>query len=391
MTLVPSGSFVLAISRFRLTFAAAVLLSMSLIPAGCRSASEDGTANVPPSALEGPFEWFRLETEPHRGKQDDIFFLNPDLGWYVNGAGKIFKTTDGGVKWVEKFNSPGSFFRCIAFVDEMNGFAGNIGPGYFPNVSDPTPMYQTRDGGESWTPVTNITGPPVAGLCAIEVVREPYINAGELDHKVRIYAGGRVGGPAVMMVSDDAGESWRSIDMSDHCAMILDIRFINSKVGFISAASSAAVTESNAVILRTDDGGMGWTKVYQSDRPYELTWKGSFPTATTGYVTVQNYDPDKSVSRRVVAKTTDGGRSWREINLVDDAVVRQFGVGFVTAEVGWIGTSTTGFQTTDGGMSWTPVELGRAVNKIRLLPDGDGFVGYAIGVEVYKLVWPASE
>jgi hypothetical protein len=29
--------------------------------------------------------------------------------------------------------------------------------------------------------------------------------------------------------------------------------------------------------------------------------------------------------------------------------------------------------------------MGKAVNKIRLLPGPDGFVAYAIGVEVFKL------
>ena len=241
---------------------------------------------------------------------------------------------------------------------------------------------------ESWSAVTNISGPAVTGLCAITVVREPFINAGVLDHRNTIYAGGRVGGPAVMVISRDRGESWQSVDLSEHAAMILDITFINPAVGFISAASSTAVDQSNAVILRTEDGGRSWTKVYQSDRPYEITWKSSFPSEKVGYVTVQNYNPDPSVSRRVVAKTTDGGRSWREIDLVDDVAVRQFGVGFITPDVGWVGTTTGGFETTDGGASWRRVEFGKAVNKIRLVPTGDGFVGFAIGVEVHKLVWP---
>jgi hypothetical protein len=29
--------------------------------------------------------------------------------------------------------------------------------------------------------------------------------------------------------------------------------------------------------------------------------------------------------------------------------------------------------------------MGRAVNKIRLIPNADGLVGYAIGVDVHKL------
>lgn len=40
------------------------------------------------------FQWTKLETEEYRGKQDDIFFINEQIGWYVNGAGKIFKTVD---------------------------------------------------------------------------------------------------------------------------------------------------------------------------------------------------------------------------------------------------------------------------------------------------------
>ena len=72
----------------------------------------------------------------------------------MNGAGKIFKTIDGGENWVEKLHKPGTYFRCITFVAENRGFAGNIGPGYFPNVSDDTVLYETRDGGETWSAVS---------------------------------------------------------------------------------------------------------------------------------------------------------------------------------------------------------------------------------------------
>ena len=48
-------------------------------------------------------------------------------------------------------------------------------------------------------------------------------------------------------------------------------------------------------------------------------------------------------------------------------------------------TRSTGYQTTDGGAHWTAIEMGEAVNRIRIVPDGAGFVAYAIGVDVYKL------
>jgi photosystem II stability/assembly factor-like uncharacterized protein len=343
----------------------------------------------PPLSTErftGPFTWAKLATDPYKGKQDDIFFVNPQLGFYVNGAGKIYKTTDGGTTWVKKLDQPGTYFRCIAFVDERRGFAGNIGTDYFPGVTDTTPLYETRDGGETWTAVRSIAGAPVKGLCAIDVVKEPFINAGKLDERVHVYAAGRVGGPAVFVTSHDGGETWQATDLSSIAGMILDIRFLDPKNGIISAASNAAIAESNAVILVTRDGGKSWTSKYRSSRPYEATWKSSFPNRLTGYVTIQSYNPDKAVTQRYVAKTTDGGETWTELPLTDDFKVREFGVGFVDANTGWVGTSTTGFETIDGGMTWKSVDLGKAANKIRILRTPDGFVGYAIGVDVYKLI-----
>ncbi|MFM8559217.1 MAG: WD40/YVTN/BNR-like repeat-containing protein, partial [bacterium] len=95
--------------------------------------------------------------------------------------------------------------------------------------------------------------------------------------------------------------------------------------------------------------------------------------------------PDPAASQRFVAKTTDGGRTWAEIPLVDDAKVREFGVAFVDADTGWVGAMPHGFATTDGGKTWAKTDFGNAVNKIRLLRGPEGVTGYAIGVEVHRL------
>ena len=293
--------------------------------------------------------WKKLTTEPFRGKQDDVFFATPDVGWYVNGSGKIYKTIDGGASWVLKLNKPETYFRAIGFVDEQRGFAGNIGTEYYPNVSDTMPLYETSDGGETWKPVAGVTEQMIKGICAIEIVKKPFINAGKLDYKTTIFAGGRVGSPAFLLKSEDNGTTWQSIDMSRYCKMILDVKFFDEKNGVISAGTDADVQKSNALILTTDDGGKTWTKRYQSNRPYELTWKSSFPTRRVGYITVQNYNPDKNVTERVVAKTTDGGKTWKEILLANDFNLREFGIGFIDEKRGWVGGSTSGYETTDGG------------------------------------------
>jgi len=329
--------------------------------------------------------WKKLETEAYRGKQDDIYFLNERLGWYVNGAGKIFKTTDAGATWAMQLHKPGTFFRCIAFVDEMRGFAGNIGPGYFPNVTDDAPLYETSDGGSTWTAVTNIDGPPVVGLCAMQILREKFVNSGNLDTRVRVIGVGRVGGPTAMIVSDDLGKTWQQVDIHDKAAMAFDAHFFNRNEGFIAAATNADPAQSSALILATSDGGKTWTNAWQSTRPFELSWKIAFPTRDVGYVTIQTYNPDPTVKERFVAKTTDGGKTWSEMPLVSDHKVREFGVGFLDAKTGWVGAVPNGFETNDGGATWKAVDMGDAVNKIQILETDSGHVGYAIGISVHRM------
>lgn len=329
--------------------------------------------------------WKKLNTEAYPGKQDDIVFVDENTGWYVNGYGKIYHTKDGGANWEKQCEQKGTFFRTIAFVDKNIGFAGTVGTEYFPNVTDTIPLYGTKDGGKTWKPVS-YKGPYVKGLCAIEVVKEQYINHGKIDYKTHLFAVGRVGSPANIMISHDGGTTWTSRSMNNDCKMLFDIKMFDKDNGIVCAASSEDITQSNALILATADGGQTWQKVYQSTRPFETTWKASFPTREVGYVTIQSYNPDTNVKQQRVAKTTDGGKTWTEINLVEEAGAREFGIGFIDANHGFVGTMNSGYETKDGGATWTKIDLGRACNKIRIYKDDKGKTyGYAIGVNVFKL------
>ncbi len=328
--------------------------------------------------------WRKLNTDPYPGKQDDICFINENTGWYVNGSGRIYRTDDGGTNWTKQIEMPGTFFRTIAFVDSNNGFAGTVGTDYFPNVSDTIPLYYTTDGGKTWQPKA-YSGPYVKGLCAIDIVSESYINHGLSDTRTHIFAAGRVGSPAMLMVSSNGGANFISRKV-EGAEMILDIKMFDKNTGIICAGSSADVATSNALILHTTDGGKTWSKVYQSSRPYEITWKTSFPTRNIGYVTLQSYNPDTEIKTQRVVKTTDGGFTWTEYPICDEHGARPFGVGFISPTHGFVGTLSSGFETTDGGLTWEKTEMGRATNKIRIYKNLEGMhYGYAIGVEVLKL------
>ncbi|MFO0203652.1 MAG: WD40/YVTN/BNR-like repeat-containing protein [Alphaproteobacteria bacterium] len=348
-------------------------LGLALVGCASRPASPSTTGTV----------WRELAIEPYAGKQDDVSFVSLNEGWYGNGAGKLYHTADGGETWTKVWDQPGTFIRALGFIDAQNGFLGNVGVGYYPNVTDPSPLYRTRDGGSTWTPVEAEGIGLVEGVCGIDVLHQRRIFQGALRQTEIVHAAGRVGGPAALLRSLDSGATWRVIDLSAHAGMILDVKFFSADVGFVCAASSTSIEEANALMLRTLDGGQSWTPVYRSPRRFENCWKMSFPSRQIGYATVQNYE--EGATQRIVIKTTDGGATWREMPLVDDARVREFGVGFVTENWGWVGASTTGYETRNGGRSWEPVTMGRAVNKIRVVRDGSRWRAYAIGVGLSRL------
>lgn len=319
------------------------------------------------------YNWSTISGAPYNAaKQDGIYFINKDTGWVVNGSGKIFKTQNGGTNWLQQKNSPGTYFRCVAFINNQIGFAGNVGTNYFPGVTDTNPLYKTIDGGNSWSVLTaSITGVIPTGVCAIQVVNSNVI-----------YAAGRVGGPPVIVKSIDGGNNWVGTDLSSQCSMILDVYFHSSDTGYVFAGSDSNIANAVASILRTTDGGLTWSNVYTSSRTYEIMWKAWFPSHEIGYATIQSYDSGSS--QRYIAKTTDGGLTWFELPLVNLGI-REFGIGFANDTIGWVGGETTGYQTLNGGSTWTNKNIGQYANKFSIVNNTNGTkTCYAVGLNVTK-------
>lgn len=359
---------------------------MILTRRGFSTAAVAGAAaagfGILPRAAHASSLWEKLPAAPYRGKQDDISFIDANTGWYGNGAGLLYKTIDGGQTWTECWKQPGTFVRALGFLDAQNGFLGNVGVDYYPGVTDKRPLYRTRDGGATWTAIDAPGIEKVAGICGVDILPTKRIYQGEMRETAIIHAAGRVGGPAAIMRSEDGGETFKVIDLSAVAGMILDVKFLTPKTGFVCASGVSEMGEGDAMILRTTDGGTSWKPVYRSGRKLENCWKMSFPSARVGYATVQSYDDANT--QRVIVKTTNGGKSWKELPLVDAPKMQEFGIGFADEKRGWVGCASKGFETLDGGKTWKDCMMGRAVNKIRILRNGNAMRAFAIGVDVHR-------
>jgi len=330
-------------------------------------------------ALLGPAPyWHTLATEAYPKKRDDIVFADALTGFYGTGKGKLYRTQDGGQSWRLIWSKPGTFIRSLGFIDARHGFLGNLGAG-LANITDTTPLYETKDGGVTWE-AAKIGSTAIPGVCSIDILKSRAIHEGDISERYYVHAAGRANGPAEFLRSEDGGKSWALIDLSDRAGMILDVKFFDPNIGFVFAATSGDLAQSNALILKTTDGGRTWRQVYRSTRLNEIIWKASFPDNLVGYASVQNNDPE-NLQQRVV-KTVDGGEHWSEIPLVTSKGAEELGIGFVSPDKGWVGTSVGGFETSDGGRSWKPSDLAPKANKIRVrAADGTPMI-YAIGSEV---------
>jgi photosystem II stability/assembly factor-like uncharacterized protein len=338
---------------------------------------------APAASVEAPPQWRTLPTAAYPKKRDDLVFLDVRTGLYGTGRGQLYRTDDGGQTWQVAWSHPGTFIRALGFVDAKHGFLGNLGAG-LADITDPNPLYETFDGGRTWAPA-HIDGAVIPGVCAIDVLHARSIHEGDVSDRVYIHAAGRANGPAKLLRSENGGQSWTLIDLSDRAGMILDVKFVDPNIGFVIAATSGDIDQSSGLILKTTDGGRSWRSVYRSARRGEILWKASFPTSRVGYATVQNDDPANRQQR--VVKTMDGGEHWTELPLVADAKAEELGIGFETAEHGWVGTAAGGFETRDGGGTWTTSTLARSANKIRTMAaDGSRRI-YAIGSEVQTYGW----
>ncbi len=351
-----------------------LLLIMGCTANGTKTASNKQT-------LTFANDWQTLDTVAYRGKRDDISFSTPTHGWYGTGKGDLYATKDGGINWALVSSHPGTFIRAVGFIDEKTGYIGNVGTDYYPGVTDENPLYRTEDGGKTWTPV-DLGDATIKGVCAIDILKTTRIYQGKLKPRTVIHAAGRVGGPTGILRSVDGGENWQVIDMQKYAGMILDIKFFDEQTGLVFASSSRS-GDNEGLILRTEDGGKTWKQVYKSGRATELIWKASFPDKLNGFATVQNYDPARV--QQLIVKTEDGGKTWTELPLTQNANARQFGIGFVDKDHGWVGTMAGGFYTADGGKTFEPVPVAKAANKFRVVPTGQGLSVFAIGTEVQKL------
>lgn len=220
----------------------ALLLAVAVVT-GCGDSSTAPMDEPPPPPPDEPpaaLGWQTLSGSPdaEEGRFEDVYFLTPDVGWIVSLRGEVYGTEDGGTSWTLLFQAPDIPFRAAGFATSDLGWAGNINALDSPDPD--TALYETRDGGRTWSNITDrISGPEPVGICGIWV-----------EDEETVYAAGRWAGPAIFLRTEDGGRTWRALTVADSTAFS-GIGFASEELGWVAGST----------VFQTEDGGESWNEV----------------------------------------------------------------------------------------------------------------------------------
>ncbi len=124
-----------------------------------------------------------------------------------------------------------------------------------------------------------------------------------------------VGGGGLIAHTADGGESWQRVADGLTDAALSNLARVAATtvvfaMGSSEGATSGAVERSRALLLRSDDGGVSWNKIYLDS--FTTAADLRFATEQEGlallYERVDGFDYQPGLYQ-----TGDGGVSWREI------------------------------------------------------------------------------
>jgi photosystem II stability/assembly factor-like uncharacterized protein len=362
----------------------------------------------------------------------DMHFISDDEGWIVQGGTSyIYHTDDGGTTW-ETLSTPADATNGINAIHMLSATEGYI-------AAQNGKIYKTTDGGDSWTAIGSMGGPPrdmsfaegsdtgyVCGdtgkvysvtasgilsgatgissnmksismlsdtegwVCGEDVIMHLVDGAWEFDqsyptesysavHMVSNTKGWAAGDSGVIISTAD-GINWNyqtNPDTSNRT--LLDIFFLNQNEGW-----SAGVL---GIMLHTANGGTTWS-VEADGMTANMLRAVQFTGAANGYAlgnngTLLKYGP-------VVTPPACG---WTDISLNLPATAQgntaMSDMHFISDDEGWIvqgGTSYI-YHTNDGGDSWetlgTPTDATNGINAIYMLSTTEGYIAAQNG-KIYR-------
>lgn len=231
----------------------------------------------------------------------------------------IFKSTDNGLTWTDKFSLPGTYNLKFASFDPLNCVAGGNGWEY------KCRLVKTSDGGESWEVTTpeNFYWYSTESLCYFDSLN--ILTVGSYGKYYKSY---------------DGGSLWERKDIHLNLLEIQKTQFLNDSTGYAVGKEYGGGVAS-CDIMKTFDGGATWTWLDQYFQYPAI----NFISIDTGYL-IDRWSEDN------LAYTTDGGFTWTRRTVEFEGHPSDFTIKFLNNEVGILTADDEIKYTKNAGNTW---------------------------------------
>jgi photosystem II stability/assembly factor-like uncharacterized protein len=257
----------------------------------------------------GGINWLQYSPDPTTNFIYSIFFINNDTGYVAGADGKILKTTNCGSNWISLNSGTNFLFNDIYFTNSDTGFVcGSAGK-----------ILKTTNSGGNWSLLNSSTN--------INLFSIRFINS-----QTGFTAGGTNNSNiGKLLKTTNSGLSWDSVVFANK-SNFGKIYSINNSL-FLMGYWGAFYKSSNT--------GGSWESIYSSISENDL-YKTCFINNNTGIlVGTSGY----------ISRTTNGGNNWNQINL--NTTYSIYNCKFINGSTGFIlGSNGFAMRSTNAGNNW---------------------------------------
>jgi photosystem II stability/assembly factor-like uncharacterized protein len=275
--------------------------------------------------------------------------VDSKIVWASGTQGSFVITTDRGATWRPRIVAGASDldFRDIEAFDDKTAYLLSVGPG------DRSRIFKTSNGGESWS-LQFTNRDPKGFLDALAF----------WDRNLGIALGDPVDGRFTILTTDDGGRSWKRNPVESMPPEL-------GGEGAFAASGTCLVAQGRSNVwfgtggakvsrvFRSTDQGRSWTAHETPIRAGAASagiFSLSFRDADHGVAVGGDYaQPMKD--DRIVARTTDGGRTWRLIKGQEPGGYRSavtYMRGAAKPTLVAVGPTGTDYSI-DDGETWLPL------------------------------------
>jgi len=291
---------------------------------------------------------------------NSMYFVNSNTGWICGDSGKIIKTTDGGVNWIQQSSSTQYPLVSVFFINGNTGWCAG-GTSDFNFFINRMLVLKTIDGGDTWIQsfYTNSSYTRFG----------PIYFTDEMNGSVLLQGGtgsGTIGG---MYSTSDGGFTWLPVLSSGYANM--DLQFTDLNTGWYLGRYLDDTGHDTASIGRSTDAGNTWNTNYQrTNTNFKSLY---FLDNNTGWIT--GFENENSVSNSFVLKTSNSGVSWEKYDFALEVIFNH--IFFTDPQNGW-GCSGRIYRTMNGGLNWN-LQLDFSGNFFNTIFFTDSLTGWVAG------------